>query len=139
MYPVGSCYFSTVNTSPATVIGGTWAAMTGGMLGLAGSAGIATAGSNGGSNTITVNELPNHNHELQAGAQGSNAGWDNTGGGDRLQYQRLKSGRSIFEFYNKYTTSTGGGRILFLHTPLFMVGEELLSLLGGEQQWRLLI
>ena len=133
MYPVGSCYFSTVNTSPATIVGGTWAAMTGGMLGLAGSTGVASAASNGGSRKISSNQMPKHSHQLQAGARGETAGWDNTGGVDRLQYQRLKSGRNIFEFYNRYTTSVGGGRIIFLLTPLFMVGEELLNLLGGGQ------
>lgn len=62
MYPVGSCYFSTVNTSPATTVGGTWAAMTGGMLGLAGSTGVAGAASNGGFRKIQAAQLPNHTH-----------------------------------------------------------------------------
>ena len=62
MYPVGSCYFSTVATSPATVVGGTWTAMTGGMLGLAGSTGVAGAGSNGGSRKINTNQMPGHTH-----------------------------------------------------------------------------
>ena len=107
--------------------------MTGGMLGLAGSKGVASAGGDGGSVKISIKQMPEHRHELQAGRQGGTAGWDNSGGGDRLQYQRLKSGRNIFEFYNRYTTSVGGGRIIFLLTLLFMVGEELLNLLGGEQ------
>lgn len=64
MYPVGSCYFSTVATSPATVIGGTWVAMTGGMLGLAGSTGIADAAANGGSRKISITQLPAHVHDL---------------------------------------------------------------------------
>lgn len=62
MYPVGSCYFSTVATSPATVVGGTWVAMTGGMLGLAGSTGVAGAASNGGSRKISSNQMPSHTH-----------------------------------------------------------------------------
>ena len=62
MYPVGSCYFSTVATSPATVIGGTWAAMTGGMLGLAGSTGVAGAASSGGSRKILISQMPSHTH-----------------------------------------------------------------------------
>lgn len=65
MYPVGSCYFSTVATSPATIVGGTWAAMTGGMLGLAGSTGVAGAASNGGSRKISSNQMPSHNHAAQ--------------------------------------------------------------------------
>lgn len=110
IYPVGAVYFSILSISPASTIGGTWTQLTGGLLGLADSAGIAAAGSNGGSNTITIEELPKHNHELQAGQQGGSAGWDNSGGADRLQYQRLQPGRHIFEFYSRYTTSVGGGQ-----------------------------
>ena len=29
LYPVGSCYFSTNSTSPATLFGGTWEALSG--------------------------------------------------------------------------------------------------------------
>lgn len=64
IYPVGSCYFSISSISPASIIGGTWSAMTGGMLGLTGSTGVATAGSNGGSRTISVNQMPKHRHNL---------------------------------------------------------------------------
>ena len=133
IYPVGSVYLSTVSTSPSSTIGGTWVAMTGGMLGLAGSIGVADAASDGGSRKISSNQMPEHSHQLQAGQQGGSAGWDNSGGADRLQYQRLQPGRHIFEFYSRYTTSVGGGRIIFLLIPLFTVGEELLNLLGGEQ------
>lgn len=66
MYPVGACYFSTVATSPATIVGGTWAAMTGGMLGLAGSTGVAGAASTGGSRKISTSQLPSHSHGLNA-------------------------------------------------------------------------
>ena len=62
VYPVGSVYFSTINTSPASVIGGTWSQLTGGMLGLAGSAGVAAAGSDGGSRKISVDQMPSHSH-----------------------------------------------------------------------------
>lgn len=64
-YPVGAVYFSTVNTSPASVVGGTWSQLTGGMLGLTGSAGVAAAGSNGGSRKIQAAQLPNHTHTIK--------------------------------------------------------------------------
>lgn len=66
IYPVGAVYFSTLSTSPARTVGGTWTQLTGGLLGLADSAGIATAGNNGGSNTITIEELPPHTHRTNA-------------------------------------------------------------------------
>lgn len=64
-FPVGAIYFSTVNTSPASVVGGTWSQLTGGMLGLAGSDGVAAAGSNGGSRTIQAAQLPDHTHTFK--------------------------------------------------------------------------
>lgn len=65
IYPVGSCYFSISSISPASIIGGTWVAMLGGMLGLTGSTGVATAGSNGGSRKISENQMPKHRHTLK--------------------------------------------------------------------------
>ena len=112
--------------------------MTGGMLGLAGSTGVASAASNGGSRKISSSQMPEHSHLLQAGPQGVSAGWDNGTNEDRLQYQRLKPGRHIFEFYNQHTTSVGGGRTIFPHTPLFTVGDEQLSIIffwGGDLVW----
>lgn len=62
VYPVGSVYLSTVGTSPSSIIGGTWVAMTGGMIGLVGSTGVASAANNGGSLTISTNQMPSHSH-----------------------------------------------------------------------------
>lgn len=79
VYPVGSVYFSTINTSPASIIGGTWSQLTGGMLGLVGSTGVAAAGSNGGSRKISVNQMPSHTHVLgrrqYGGSFSSDLGW----------------------------------------------------------------
>ena len=79
VYPVGSVYFSTINTSPASIIGGTWSKLTGGMLGLAGSDGVAAAGSDGGSRKISVDQMPSHTHVFgrreYGGSFSSNLGW----------------------------------------------------------------
>ena len=154
MYPVGSCYFSTVSTSPATVIGGTWAAMTGGMLGLAGSTGCASAASNGGSRKISSNQMPSHNHAAQ-NAENDDVTYHfnvslpfNTAAISRASVQRGSSGATYFAILDNRaandaigdgmqdlgasatTKNTGGVRIIFPHTPLFMVGEEQLSKVG---------
>lgn len=73
IYPVGAVYFSVLSTSPASIVGGTWTQLTGGLLGLADSAGIAIAGSNGGSNTITIEKLPEHTHRLRSYGSNSEA------------------------------------------------------------------
>ena len=38
--------------------------MTGGMLGLAGSTGVAGAANNGGSRKISTSQMPSHSHEI---------------------------------------------------------------------------
>ena len=68
MYPVGSIYASTASTNPGTLFGGTWEALPAGRVLLA--QGTSTwgttyaAGSTGGeaTHTLTIGELPSHNH-----------------------------------------------------------------------------
>ena len=57
IYPVGSIYFSTSSTSPSSIIGGTWTQVTNAVI----------RGSGGGykgsdTHTLTINEMPSHNH-----------------------------------------------------------------------------
>lgn len=61
-YPVGSVYISTVSTSPAQLFGGSWEQLQNRFLLGAGSS--YTAGSTGGSSThtLTIDEMPSHNH-----------------------------------------------------------------------------
>lgn len=63
VYPVGSIYMSVTDTSPATLFGGTWERIQDRFL-LA--AGKHVAGSTGGAEnvTLTVEQMPSHNHEL---------------------------------------------------------------------------
>ena len=103
-FPVGAIYFSTVNTSPASVVGGTWSQLTGGMLGLAGSDGVAAAGSNGGSVKISIDQMPSHIH-------GNPVAVNN--GGDAGQYRSLFATNSPFwskSDWNNATAPTGGGQ-----------------------------
>ena len=57
-YPVGAVYISYVSTSPASLFGGTWTAITGRFPYF--NAGTATGGSN--THTLTVAQMPNHTH-----------------------------------------------------------------------------
>ena len=61
IYPVGSVYSSYTSTSPASRFGGTWTAITGTFPYY--NAGTGTGGSN--SHTLTVAEMPSHNHSLK--------------------------------------------------------------------------
>lgn len=107
-YPVGAVYISVVNTSPATLFGGTWTSITGGVLLTANS-----SGTTGGSDTISytpsgsiafagtiasaVADLPSHTHSANV-PRISTSSSDWKGGSD--------------ESFNNVTTTTsykGGG------------------------------
>ena len=81
-HPVGSLFETTVSTNPGTLYGGTWAAWGGGRTPV----GVNTADTSfntvektGGAktHTLTVQEIPNHDHDLNA----VNEGVDNPNGG----------------------------------------------------------
>lgn len=65
VYPVGSIYMSVNNTSPATLFGGTWEQIEDTFLLAAGS--TYTAGDIGGEaeHTLTVDEMPSHDHGMK--------------------------------------------------------------------------
>ena len=62
VYPVGSIYMSTNNTSPATLFGGTWEQLKDRFL--LGAGDTYTAGNTGGAatHTLTTTEIPSHTH-----------------------------------------------------------------------------
>ncbi len=60
IYPVGAVYIAYTSTSPASLFGGTWTAITGRFPYF--NAGTATGGSN--THKLTENEMPSHRHNL---------------------------------------------------------------------------
>lgn len=74
VYPVGSIYMSVNSTSPATLFGGTWERIQDRFLLAAGSTYVA--GNTGGeaTHTLTVGEIPSHNHPYAYNGQLSNIG-----------------------------------------------------------------
>lgn len=77
IYPVGSIYISTVNTSPTTLFGiGTWQALNSGVVlqTISSGTGGSYAGSSNKTITVTVNSagsLPSHNHQWYDGTRSS--------------------------------------------------------------------
>ena len=65
IYPVGSIYTSTNSTSPATLIGGTWTALTDGKFLRPSGSWNQTGGEE--THTITVSEMPSHSHQVWSG------------------------------------------------------------------------
>lgn len=128
IYPIGSIYFSALDVSPASSVGGTWNKLTGGLLGLDGSEGVAAAGSNGGSNTITIDQMPEHGHSIVVYDGGLTNSVDNITAGinytSSVSTHLRVSGQSL-------AYRTGGGRITYPPTLRFALGEEPLNLFGG--------
>ena len=103
--------------------------MTGGMLGLAGSTGVTGAGSNGGSRKISTNQMPSHTHGFTTYFfRGASTDFN----ADQWLVAHTDKTASIEASSNSEfaTAATGGVRIIFPHTPLFMVGDERLSKVG---------
>lgn len=101
IYPVNSMYITTSTISPATSIGGTWTQIKDGAC-------IAayddTTGYTG-SKTISISQMPRHNHPL---VNNLGCGWDTTNAnGDKLIYGQRKSGRILREFGD--SSMQGGG------------------------------
>lgn len=65
IYPVGSLYMSTSAAKPSTLFGGTWERIKDAFLLASGD--TYSAGSTGGeaAHTLTISELPEHQHDLQ--------------------------------------------------------------------------
>lgn len=72
-HPVGSYYWSSDATSPATLFGGTWVQITGKFILAAGNG--YNVGATGGeaTHTLTVAEMPSHNHSVNGDSFNPNA------------------------------------------------------------------
>ena len=62
MYPIGSVYQSTNNTSPASLFGGTWVAVQDRFLLGAGKGYSPHATGGETTHTLTIDEMPSHQH-----------------------------------------------------------------------------
>ena len=83
MFPVGAIYITAGNTNPGTFLGGTWTQIAQGraLIGV-GTLGSDTyaAGDTGGSSrvTLSISEIPSHNHGGATGGQNTNHTHDGT-------------------------------------------------------------
>lgn len=107
IYPVGAVYISTINTSPSSLIGGTWAQISNAALRASTSIGYTGADTH----AITINEMPAHQHI-------SNGCWDwicsqgfNTGG---YNIDYISNGGNATTLSNYSTIIQGGGQAISL-------------------------
>lgn len=103
MYPVGSLYFSTNSTSPATIYGGTWERYGKGrtLVSVNESDTDFTAGKTGGEKThkLTMDEMPKHRHTLAKYATMQGGGSWNS---DKIGSAQLNDA-TVDAGYTKYT------------------------------------
>ena len=71
IYPVGSIYISVNSTNPSTYYGGTWVQIKDRFLLACGN--TYSNGATGGeaTHTLTIDEIPSHNHTFKRGTDGS--------------------------------------------------------------------
>lgn len=101
IYPVHSMYITTSTVSPATSIGGTWTQITNGAC----IAAYKDTSGYTGSKTISISQMPRHNHPL---VNNLGCGWEaNSSAEDRLYYGRYNSGRILREFGDSGSTGEG--------------------------------
>ena len=104
VYPVGSIYMSVNNVSPASFLGGTWQAIEQGrMLMAAGSS--WQAGTTGGAayHTLTVAEMPAHDHSATETAAGGHTHEASTGSAGAHAH----SGSALEDGAHAHNASTG--------------------------------
>ena len=130
IYPVGSIYISTRETSPNTIFGGTWKALEQGRVLLSQGENYA-AGSTGGeaTHTLTENEMAPHKHD--ASATSSNVNGSITVG--RLQNAGSSGAFSHTNQSNAYCGNTdwGGSITTFNLNSSFAPNISINSTGGG--------
>ena len=101
IYPVHSMHITTSTVSPATSIGGTWTQIKDGAC----IAAYEDTSGYTGSKTISISQMPRHNHPF---VNNLGCGWDSTKATtDRLHYGRYQSGRTLREFGDSSLTGEG--------------------------------
>lgn len=113
LYPVGAVYISVNSTSPASLFGGTWEILNDVFLLAAGS--YANAGTFGGEAThkLTVNEMPSHNHAI-------NATYSNPGSSSSNNGKLLAGDNNNGWLWNHATTNYSGDGAAHNNMPPYM-------------------
>ena len=73
IYPVGSLYWSSKSTDPATLFGGTWKRIKDKFILAAGDTYAAGATGGEATHTLTINEMPAHSHSGSVGNAGEHS------------------------------------------------------------------
>ena len=114
-FPIGSIYMSLNNTNPSTYFGGTWVQIKDRFLLGAGSSYVA--GNTGGevTHTLTVDEMPSHNHYIKSYRGGTQwaVGY--------LWYRAASDSGNVEGGQSNYTNNTGGSKAHNNMPPYYVV------------------
>ena len=105
-HPVGSIYQSTVDTSPQTLFGGTWERLKDRFLLAAGDTYAAGATGGEAAHTLTIEEMPRHQHSIKNPTGDGTAVKFGANAGD-TNYSLIKKA-ATYDF-GMLTNETGGG------------------------------
>lgn len=108
VYPVGAVYISTINTSPSSLIGGTWTQITNAAL--RASTSIGYTGTD--NHAITKQEMPVHNHGITdegSNLNGSSTIFTHKNGGPNAHVNRTVWTDSADAGHALVTINAGGG------------------------------
>ena len=122
-FPVGYVYMSSNSINPADIYGGTWSGISGGRY-------MRAAGvwGNGGSNTITINQIPSHTHQHPRHYVCDKGGWSSPINGNAVPQVagQVTSTPFATPLGLDSVNSTGGRRQhSILRTKTFGRGTEL--------------
>ena len=144
IYPIGSLYFSSNSTSPATRFGGTWSALHASTANSARYLKLGPWGA-GGDNTILVDNMPSHKHALSVNYAWS--GWSGTSPGaymtfdgpDKFGEYCVKNGwsniNSATNDHPQPISNVGGGQGLLSLLPLRLLLVSHRLILGWWSKW----
>ena len=112
LYPVGSVYISFNAKDPSTLFGGTWVRLKDRFLLASGDTYAANTTGGSATKTIAVNNMPAHNHTVNASGNHSHTATTSTAGNHTHTLTTTTNGN-----HTHTTNNTGGGLPLNIMPP----------------------
>lgn len=114
IYPVGSIYISVNSTNPTHLFGGTWVQLTETFLYASTTADTNSTTATGGeaTHTLTINEMPSHNHAQQKHNHSMGENWSSGSGSTSAIVNSSNRSRTerFTDFQAPTISNTGGGQ-----------------------------
>ena len=129
VYPIGAIYISVSATNPSTLFGGTWEALAAGRV-LIGAGGGYTAGETGGASTatLTVANMPSHDHGGGTGTVSAGGNHTHTIPGSSGQYGESFGYRESVSPPGRVNTSNSNGMPAHSHTIMMQGSGQAFSI-----------